>query len=88
MILAFNYPFMIDKEKRDKIVSQCLDEIQFARNARQQKLQGWWKNEDLYFSKKVKQEGQRANVNLNEGQSFVNTFLSKINTPYGWKYLP
>ena len=79
---------MIDKNKRDEIASQCIDEIQFARNSRQQKLQGWWKNEDLYFSKKVKQEGQRANVNLNEGQSFVNTFLSKINTPYNWKYTP
>lgn len=79
---------MIDKNKRDLIVAQCLDEIQFARNSRQPKLQGWWKNEDLYFSKKVKQDGQRANVNLNEGQSFVNTFLSKINTPYSWKYTP
>lgn len=79
----------IDKATRDAIAAQCLEEIQFARNARQIKVKQWWKNEDLYYSKKVVMDSnsERANVNLNEAQSFVQTFLSKINTDYNFKYI-
>ena len=80
---------MIPKATRDAIAAQCLDEIAFARNAKQIKMKGWWKNEDLYYSKKAISDtnGERANVNLNEAQSFVQTFLSKINSPFNFTYV-
>lgn len=79
----------INKATRDAIAKQCLDEIAFARNSRQIKVKNWWKNEDLYYSKKVIMDAnsERANVNLNEAQSFVQTFLSKINSPFNFKYV-
>jgi len=79
----------INKATRDAIAKQCLEEISFARNSRQLKVKNWWKNEDLYYSKKVvlDSNSERANVNLNEAQSFVQTFLSKINSPFNFKYV-
>lgn len=77
----------ISKSDRDAITNQCLEEIAFARRAKQDKIPGWHKNEDLYYSKKAKVEGERANVNLNEAQSFVTTFLSKINSPFNFQYV-
>lgn len=78
---------MIKKPIRDAITAQVSAEIAFARDAKRHKLEGWWKNEDLYYSKKKKISDERANVNLNEAQGFVNAFLSKINKPYNWKYV-
>lgn len=79
---------MINKQTRDAIATQCLDEITFARNAKRPKMVSWWKNEDLYYSnKKLVLGDERANVNLNEAQGFVNTFLAKINSPYNFKYV-
>lgn len=78
---------MLKKELRDKIVAQALDEIDFARDAKKNIIDKWHKNEDLYYSKKTKTEPGRANVNLNEAQGFVQSFLSKINTPYNFKYV-
>ena len=78
---------MINKSTRDAIRDQCLNEIAFARNAKKVKLTNWWKNEDLYYSNKKIISDERANVNLNEAQGFVNTFLSKINKPYNFKYI-
>jgi succinate dehydrogenase flavin-adding protein (antitoxin of CptAB toxin-antitoxin module) len=78
----------IKKTVRDEIRDQCLSEIAFDRQAKQSKITNWWKNEDLYYSKKVNLlETERANVNLNEAQSFVTTFLSKINTPFNFKFI-
>lgn len=77
----------IKKETRDKIKNQCLDEIAFARQSKQIKIRNWWKNEDLYYSKKIIVDGERANVNLNEAQSFVTSFLAKINSPFNFKYV-
>lgn len=79
---------MLKKATRDAIRDQALNEIAFDRQAKQGKLSNWWKNEDLYYSKKLNiPDTERANVNLNEAQSFVTTFLSKINVPYNFKYV-
>lgn len=78
---------MINFETRNKIAQQSLEEIEFARQARKSKMTGWHKNEDIYYSKKVQTDGERANVNLNEAQGFVNSFLAKINSPFNFKYL-
>lgn len=78
---------MIPKSTRDEITAQVLNEITFARDAKRVKLQNWWKNEDLYYSNKKVQSDERANVNLNEAQGFVNTFLAKINVPFNFKYV-
>lgn len=78
---------MLKKSLRDAITAQCLEEIQFARDAKKVKLDGWWKNEDLYYSnKKLKVGDERANVNLNEAQGFVMSFLAKINKQFNFKY--
>lgn len=77
---------MVKKSIRDAITAQALNEIAFARDAKRPKLENWWKNEDLYYSKKIKYSDERANVNLNEAQGFVNTFLARINTPYNFKF--
>lgn len=79
---------MIRKDIRDKITSQVLEEISFARDAKKAKIENWWKNEDLYYSnKKIVTGDERANVNLNEAQGFVNSFLAKINHPFNFKYI-
>lgn len=77
---------MIKKEIRDKIVSQALEEITFARQYKQGKTSNWRKNEDLYYGKKVKLEEARANVDLNRMQEFVHTFLSKIDNSLVFKF--
>lgn len=78
---------LIPKADRDAIAAQSLAEINFARRKKQPKIPGWHKNEDLYYSKKSEQIVGRANVNLNEAQGFVSTFLSKIHHPFNWKYV-
>lgn len=77
---------LIKKDIRDAIRAQCLEEIAFDRQAKQGKILNWHKNEDLYYSKKVLIDGERANVNLNEAQSFVVSLLSKINNPFNFKF--
>lgn len=77
---------MINKQIRDEITAQCLEEITFARDAKRPILSKWWGNEDLYYSNKKKINEERANVNLNEAQGFVNSFLAKINNPFNFKY--
>lgn len=77
---------MIRKEKRDKIVAQALDEIDFARKYKQGKVTNWQKNEDLYYGKKQTTESSRANVDLGRMQEFVNTVLSKIDNPLVFKF--
>jgi len=72
---------------RQKIAAQALSEIDFARQAKQPKFPQWHKNEDLYYNKKINVEAGRINVNLNEMQSFVNTFVSKINAPWNFEYI-
>lgn len=71
----------IKKELRDKIVSQALDELSFARRYKQGKVANWKINEDLYYGNKKKSEEARANVDLGQMQEFVHTLLSKIDNP-------
>lgn len=78
---------MIKKTTRDAITTQCLEEIEFARNARKPKLVNWHRNEDLYYSNKKVTSDERSNVNLNEMQGFVNSFLAKINHPFNFKFV-
>lgn len=82
----YNTNNMIKKEKRDAITAQALSEIQFARDSKKVRLNNWHLNEDLYYSNKKTVSDERANVNLNEAQGFVQTFLAKINNPFNFKY--
>lgn len=92
---------MISKQKRDKISTQALLEIQFARTYKQSRI-GWWqKNEDMYYGRKrflnsdntqsvnpqSTQPTSSANVELGKMQSYVNTILSKIDSPLTFKYV-
>jgi predicted amino acid-binding ACT domain protein len=78
---------MIKKETRDLITAQVLNEIQFARDSKRVRVINWHKNEDLYYSNKKLIDTERANVNLNEAQGFVQSFLAKINNPFNFKYV-
>ncbi len=78
---------MVPKATRDAISAQISSEIQFARDSKQPIITNWHKNEDLYYSKKKTLETDRANVNLNEAQGFVQSFLAKINHPFNFKYV-
>ncbi len=78
---------MLSKSTRDAISAQIASEIVFSRLSKQPIITNWWKNEDLYYSKKKLVEGERANVNLNEAQGFVQSFLAKINHPFNFKYV-
>ncbi len=75
---------MINKTIRDKIKQQVLEEITFERMQKAPVIEEWHKNELVL--QKILSTGERANVDLGEGISFVNTFLSKINKPYNFKY--
>jgi hypothetical protein len=89
----------IRQEKRDKIVSQALQEIQFARTYKQGIIWKWQKNEDMYYGRKngaEKREDReigsqanaesKANVDLGKMQSHVHTILSKIDNPLTFKF--
>ena len=78
---------MIRKEVRDAIVTQALEEIDFARRHKQGKVKNWQKNEDLYYGKKLSSEDARANVDLGRMQEFVHTLLSKIDNPLIFKFV-
>lgn len=75
-----------EKALRDKIVAQALQEITFARQYKQGKIANWQKNEALYYSKKVKSDESRANVDLGRMQEYVHTILSKIDNPLIFKF--
>lgn len=77
---------MMDKRKVDKIVAQALDEIQQARVFKQGKVPTWQKNEEMYYSKKIRSGESRANVALGRMQEFVHTLLSKIDNPLEFKF--
>lgn len=76
-----------NKQTYDKIASQALNEIAFARAHKQGKIANWQLNEQLYYSKKTKTTDSRANVNLGRMQEFVHTLLSKIDNPLIFKFL-
>lgn len=76
----------ISFDTRQKIIAQALLELQFARQYKQGKVTNWKINEDLYYSRKSKQETSRANVDLGQMSSFVHTLLSKIDNPLTFKF--
>lgn len=76
------------KELRDKIISQSLQEISFARRYKQGKIKNWKKNENAYYGAKETGDTSRSNINvlLAKTYEFVTTFLSKIDAPLTFKY--
>lgn len=94
----------INKITRDKIVSQALTEIQFARDYKQGIVWRWFKTENLYYTNKdfrynntlIQDTGSinqlnpesRSNVNIAAAKmfSFVESYLSKIDTPLTFKF--
>lgn len=88
----------INKVTRDKICNQALQEIAFARNYKQSRISSWQKNEDMYYGRKrfanqdnsqrlSDQATSAANVELGKMQNYVNTLLSKIDSPMTFKYV-
>ena len=77
---------MINKQIRDEIRDQALEEIAFARRYKQGKISNWQKNEEMYYSKKSAPTASRANVELARMQEFVHTLLSKIDNPLVFKF--
>lgn len=77
----------MNKTTMDKIAAQALDEIARARTFKQGKIANWQKNEELYYSKKIKTTEARANVSLGRMQEFVHTLLSKIDNPLLFKFV-
>jgi len=77
----------INKITIEKIASQALNEIQFARTFKQGKIAKWKLNEDMYYNRKTKTTEARANVNLGRMQEFVHTLLSKIDNPLTFKFV-
>lgn len=77
----------IDFNTRQEIISQALDEIQFARIYKQGKVGNWKLNEQLYYSRKNISLESRANVDLGQMASFVHTLLSKIDNPLTFKFI-
>lgn len=76
----------ISFELREKIISQALEEIQFARNYKQSKLANWKINENMYYGRKEKSLESRANVDLGQMAAFVHNILAKIDNPLVFKF--
>jgi hypothetical protein len=70
----------------DKIASQAINEIAFARRYKQGKVSNWQKNEALYYGNKETATESRSNVDLSRMQEFVHTVLSKIDNPLIFEY--
>lgn len=77
----------ISYDKRQAIIRQALQEIEFARDFKQGKIKNWKINEDLYYGRKNVVETSRANVDLGQMASFVHTLLSKIDNPLTFKFV-
>lgn len=69
----------------DKIISQALSEIQFARTFKQGKVGNWGMNELMYYGRAIKAVDSRSSVQLSRMQEFVHTLLSKIDNPLVFK---
>lgn len=76
---------MINKQTRDKIVSQALTEIQFSRTYKQGIIWRWWKNENLYYGKKDNQfyysdTGSLNQTNNNQADARSNVNVASAKT--------
>jgi len=76
----------INYQKRQRIIAQALQEIEFARDYKQGKVKNWKINENLYYGRRKDVITSRANVDLGQMSSFVHTLLSKIDTPLIFKF--
>jgi hypothetical protein len=78
----------LSADKRQQIVNQALQEIEFNRRYKQGKIPFWQKNEDLYYGKETPQLETRANIGIESAQMqmFVNTIWSKIDDPLTFKF--
>ncbi|MDC1191108.1 hypothetical protein N8148_02795 [Gammaproteobacteria bacterium] len=87
----------IRKNIRDDITSQVIDEIQHARTHKRGIIREWQKNEDIInekqsnissarsLSSKVS-DFTRSNVALHKATGFIQTVLSKIDTPLSFEF--
>lgn len=80
---------MINYEKRQAIIAQSLNEIEFARSFKQGKVKNFKLNEDLYYGRirKDTSNAARANVDLGEMAGNIHTTLSKIDNPLTFKFI-
>lgn len=78
---------MIKNPTRDKIKSQALNELAFARRHKEGKVGNWHLNESMYFGKKEKTVDSRANVDLSRMQEHVHVVLSKIDAPLTFEFM-
>lgn len=95
-------PKKIPFETRQAIITQALQEIEFARTYKQGRTRQWRGNEDMYYGNKryldPAANGQmftaqqlalasRANVDLGQMPAFVHTILSKIDSPLTFRFV-
>lgn len=93
---------LIPYNKRQEIIAQALQEIQFARQYKQGKTRQWKVNEAMYYSYKtlfeptangsiaisaMQNSAARANVDLGQMSAFVHTILAKIDSPLSFKFV-
>jgi len=77
----------MNKQFREELSAQIIDEISTARIYKQSKVNDWQKNEELYYGKKRETEDARSNVGLSRTQEFVHTLLSKIDNPLVFNFI-
>lgn len=82
-----NTPFN-DKTKLESLELQVAQEMQFAKKYRKGRMNDWHENENLYYGKKPSVPDNRANIGIanTKAQGFVDTLLSKVDTPPSIKY--
>lgn len=87
----------LQKQVRDDITMQVLDEISHARTHKRAIVREWQKNEDIVNEKQSNitsaktlnsraHEFARANVALHKATGFIQTVLSKIDTPLSFEF--
>lgn len=87
---------LIKKDERDAITAQCINEISHSRTYKRNVVLEWQKNEDIINEKVGKGENPRnlhnsnqesqANIALHKATGFIQTVLSKIDTPLSFTF--
>lgn len=89
----------IKKDVRDAITAQCLEEIRHSRVKKRDVIREWQKNEDIIYERSDNRRAARTlhsrtegaergvNVALHKATGFIQTVLSKIDTPLSFKFL-
>lgn len=78
---------MLAKQLRDKLLSQALREIKFDREYKEHRYSQWSTNQDLYAGKQKDIDESRSHIMLPKMQGFVDTLLSKVDSPPNIKYV-